>query len=494
MLLPASPFVEFMSQSNSQKHRCLQLQGVTQYIGCWSLEFGITWLDSNAFPMLAESGLQLDYNELKNALQLSMKDSLKDFDIRDSALLIRILSLLDWNADEVIDGDDISRWLKFIGYMSCGLVSNPDDPDSPSDVLLYMKWASQNWRSVRDDVLILGSRLLDTDDSTEAPQKLLDLCDALIEFCISTVAIGTVDVFKRAATSTVLRLALQKAPMWSVIESLVMHEEPDDNDNDAAPRAISKQAFVQAVTQTEMVNGSLQALKMYLASMKNCADDDSDGEGSDSDSDDEDGGNPVMAGLHWVFQQVADFDLSWQKIKIAKHGTTDRAGFAALMKSGFEKKFLKHKAVFLRLIRSQLEGIMFGHGGEMWMELIFGHGQDDASSGEEDSSYEPGSEEHMQAAAAAMISGAILRVCAFLDKRAHTSANYTSPETEDTPAGQPFAGPGAEVPAHRSKVWRGALEQILQVRERDTAFPCAAAAILPKTDAFACGAAASIHA
>ena len=28
-----------------------------------------------------------------------------------------------------------------------------------------------------------------------------------------------------------------------------------------------------------------------------------------------------------------------------------------------------------------------------------------------------------------------------------------------------------------------------QVRERDAAFPCASAAILPKTDAFACGAA-----
>ena len=29
----------------------------------------------------------------------------------------------------------------------------------------------------------------------------------------------------------------------------------------------------------------------------------------------------------------------------------------------------------------------------------------------------------------------------------------------------------------------------LQVRERDAAFPCAPAAVLPKTDAFACGAA-----
>ena len=34
------------------------------------------------------------------------------------------------------------------------------------------------------------------------------------------------------------------------------------------------------------------------------------------------------------------------------------------------------------------------------------------------------------------------------------------------------------------------LKKILQVRERDTAFPCASAAILPKANAFACGAAA----
>ena len=37
------------------------------------------------------------------------------------------------------------------------------------------------------------------------------------------------------------------------------------------------------------------------------------------------------------------------------------------------------------------------------------------------------------------------------------------------------------------------MKTTFEVRERSTAFPCAAAAILPKTHAFACGAAAVLH-
>eukprot|EP01052_Picozoa_sp_SAG31_P017719 SAG31_NODE_1224_length_9286_cov_11.643953_4_plen_853_part_00 len=171
------------------------LNDLIQFVCHWGIEFGVNWLEANYFEKLGEMNFAVDVETTKTALRESLQLSLKDFDLRNSAFLTRIFSLLDWNGDETIDGDDLSRWLRFLSFLESGLVFDPDHLESPSEPLEYYKWAASHFAALRTDILQLTSRLFDADfDSVQnAGEKILAFIEAFLEFGMSTIGVGVLE-------------------------------------------------------------------------------------------------------------------------------------------------------------------------------------------------------------------------------------------------------------------------------------------------------------